>query len=69
MFGTIQAMPLWVVTEDTVEQAGTLHRPGCPTLDEGAEVERHPAGSAIRRTIAPKECWTSEPTVEMVLGV
>jgi hypothetical protein len=62
-------MPLWIVTEDTVEQAGTLHRPRCPTLDEAAEVERHPAGVAIRRKIAPKECWICEPAVEMVLGV
>jgi hypothetical protein len=69
MFGTIPAMPLWVITEDTVEQAGTLHRPGCPELDEEAEVEQHPAGSALRRRIAPRECWTCKPAVEMVLGV
>jgi hypothetical protein len=45
MFGMIPAMPLWVISEDTVEQTGTLHRPGCPKLDDGAEVERHPADS------------------------
>jgi hypothetical protein len=62
-------MPIMVVTEDTVEQVGTLHRPGCPKLDEGSEAERHPAGSALRRRVAPKQCWTCEPAVEMVLGV
>ncbi|HEY2201638.1 MAG TPA: hypothetical protein VGH56_07100 [Solirubrobacteraceae bacterium] len=61
-------MAVWVMTEDTVEQDGMLHRPNCTRLDITAEPELHAAGTELRRRVAPKNCWDCEPEVEMRLG-
>jgi hypothetical protein len=56
--------------EETVEDVAvnTLHRPGCGELDGAADLDSHPAGSSVRRDVAPRECWSCQPTVELVLG-
>ena len=59
---------VWRFKHETIEDtAGVLHRPDC--LERSDEVERHPAGSSIRRDVAPRECWSCRPEVELVLGV
>jgi hypothetical protein len=61
---------LWKFAHETVEdQAGRMHRPGCKRLATTPEIERHAAGTALRRDIAPQECWACRPQLEMVLGV
>jgi hypothetical protein len=62
-------MPLWHFPEQVVEDHGTMHRPECREIPDDAILELHPAGTAIRRDVAPKACWTCEPDVEMRLGV
>jgi hypothetical protein len=61
----------WKFTHDTVEDltANTLHRPGCDELEPETPVETHPSGSAVARDVAPRQCWTCRPDIEMVLGI
>jgi hypothetical protein len=46
-----------------------IHRPDCREIPEGAILELHAAGTAVRRDVAPKACWTCEPEIEMMLAV
>jgi len=62
---------LWRFTDETVEVTATqtLHRPGCSQLDDAGETEPHPAGSSIRRDVAPRECWSCRPEIDLEVGV
>ena len=53
--------------EDTADRM--LHRADCPYLDDAGETEPHPAGSSIRRDVAPRECWSRRPEIDLELGV
>ena len=59
---------LWRFQDETIEDSdGVLHRPTCTEL--AGVTDRHPAGSSVRRDIAPRECWACRPDLEIVLGV
>ena len=61
---------LWRFVHETVEDSdGKLHRIGCRELADAAERDRHPEGSSIRCDVAPRECWSCRPELELVLGV
>ena len=62
---------LWRFTDETIEDTdtGTLHRLACVELDRTHELDHHPAGSSVRREVAPRECWSCRPELELVLGV
>jgi hypothetical protein len=65
------AAMLWRFADETIEdtETQTLHRPGCRELDGASEVDPHPAGSSITRDLAPRECWSCRPEIELELGV
>lgn len=59
---------LWRFTDETIEdEDGVLHQPDCEQA--AAVADRHPAGSSMRRDVAPRECWSCRPELEIVLGV
>jgi hypothetical protein len=61
---------LWRFAHDTVEDdTGTLHRLGCERLADARKRDRHPDGSSIIPEVAPRECWSCRPELELVLGV
>jgi hypothetical protein len=62
---------LWCFTLETVEDltANTMHKPGCPDLSADASIHVHPAGSSVRRDVAPRACWRCRPGLELRLGV
>ena len=62
---------LWRFTDETVEDTaiGMLHRQHCAEIDHTHELDVHPAGSSVRRDVAPRECWSCRPETELVLGV
>jgi hypothetical protein len=62
-------MPLWYFPNEVVEDHGTIHRPDCAEIPEDAILELHPAGTSLKRAVAPRARWTCEPELEMRLGV
>jgi hypothetical protein len=61
---------LWRFTHETIEDAnGKLHRVGCEELEAGPVRDRHPEGSSVRYDLAPRECWSCRPQLELVIGL
>jgi hypothetical protein len=62
---------LWRFTNETIEDTATrmLHRQYCGEIDHTHPLDVHPAGSSVRRDLAPRECWSCRPEIELVLGV
>jgi hypothetical protein len=61
----------WRFSHDTVEDllTSTWHRPGCGEFAPQAVTVRHPARSSVARDVAPRQCWTCQPEVDIVIGV
>jgi hypothetical protein len=55
---------------ETVEDAdGKLHHVGCKELEAAPVRDRHPEGSSVRCDLAPRECWSCRPELDLMLGV
>ena len=61
----------WRFPQETLEEigSGVLHRPECRELDTSAALDVHPAGSSVERDVAPRECWSCRPELDLLLGV
>ena len=61
----------WRFADDTLEdlEAGVWHRPDCDEIQPEAVLVMHPIGSSVARDVAPRQCWTCQPEVHMVIGV